>query len=225
MQSQQNTNFQSTQKGHFAKLFPELEPLFVEDETLEELANAMKEGKREARKNDSQVITNGESIFSQFLAHDVTFEVTSNLKSYYNPIGGFQNDRTLNLDLDCVYGQRSQSFFYDAKDPDKLLLGESYEKNDVQWYDLQRNAQGKAIIPDARNDENIIVSRLQVLFIQFHNKMVDHLREKRYKGNVFNEARRLVIWYYHWLIIYEYLYKIMDWKVFDRIQREGCRCW
>ena len=53
--------------------------------------------------------------------------------------------------------------------------------------------------------------------------MVDHLREKSFKGNVFNEARRLVIWYYHWLIIHEYLYKIMDWEIFEKIMEEGCQ--
>ncbi len=47
------------------------------DEALEELANGMKEYKRQATKNDSKVISNGISIFSQFLAHDITFESSS----------------------------------------------------------------------------------------------------------------------------------------------------
>lgn len=223
MQSQQNSSFQSKQKNHFSKLFPELEPLFISDHHLEELANSMKETKREARKNPSKVISNGEGIFSQFLAHDITFETGSKLKGFSNSMGLFQNDRTINLDMDCVYGQKTQSFLYDKSDSAKILLGKKYKKGTVEWYDLQRNEQGKAIIPDARNDENIIVSRMQVLFIQFHNKMVDYLRAKKYKGNLFNEARRLVIWYYHWLIIHEYLYKIMDWEVFESIKKNGCK--
>lgn len=223
MQSQQNSAFQAKQKHHFARLFPELESLYVPDEALEELANSMKEYKRQAAKNNSIVISNGIGIFSQFLAHDITFESSSKLKGQFNQSSQFQNDRTINLDLDCVYGQRTQAFFYDVKDSAKLLLGKEYKKGRNTWHDLQRNAQGKAIIPDARNDENIIVSRMQVLFIKFHNKMVDHLRKKKYKGNLFNEAKRLVIWYYHWLIINEYLYKIMDWEVFERIKREGCQ--
>ncbi len=223
MQSQQNTTFQSAQKNHFAKLFPELEALYVPDEALEKLANGMKEYKRQAAKNDSKVISNGVSIFSQFLAHDITFESSSKLKGQFNQASRFQNDRTINLDLDCVYGQKTQAFFYDAKDTAKLLLGKEYKAGGNTWHDLQRNAQGKAIIPDARNDENIIVSRMQVLFIEFHNKMVDDLRKKKYKGNVFSEARRKVTWYYHWLIIHEYLYKIMDWEIFERIKNEGCQ--
>jgi len=221
MQSQQNSNFQSKEKHHFSKLFPELEPLVVSDEKLKKLTATMKEKPR-TPKTDSKVISNGISIFSQFLAHDITFDTTGSF-SHSKNISQLQNDRTINLDLDCVYGQKTQDFLYDAKDNDKLLLGKRYKSGKTTWYDVQRNIQGKAIIPDARNDENIIVSRIQVLFIEFHNKMVDHLRENKYQGNVFNEARRLVIWHYHWLIIYEYLYKIMDWTIFEDILKNGCR--
>lgn len=222
MQSQRNSNFQATNKDHFARLFPELSSLYLEPDQIAIFAKAMMEGKRAAEKNESRVISNGLSIFSQFLAHDVTFESRSKLKNGPG-VRTFQNDRTLNLDMDCVYGQKTQAFFYDAEDGAKLLLGKKYTQGDHSWYDLQRNAQQKAIIPDARNDENIIVSRMQILFIQFHNKIVDRLRKKKFKGNVFEEAKRLVIWNYHWLIIHEYLYKIMDWEIFEQIRENGCQ--
>ena len=221
MHSHQNAAFHSKEKAHFSRLFPELEPLIIDDEKLKKLNATMIE-KPNTPESDSKVISNGISIFSQFLAHDITFDTTGAF-SGANNISQLQNDRTINLDLDCVYGQKTKDFLYDAKDTDKILLGKQYRSGKTSWYDLQRNSQGKAIIPDARNDENIIVNRIQVLFIQFHNKMVDHLRDKKFQGNVFNEARRLVIWHYHWLIIYEYLYKIMDWKIFEDILKNGCR--
>lgn len=222
MHSRQNNVFQNKQKDHFAKIFPELDPLYVEDAKLKKLADLMMETE-DSKSADSRVISNGLSIFSQFLAHDMTFESTSNFGKTNN-IGQFQNDRTINLDLDCVYGQKTQDFLYDKDDKDKILLGKCYENNNHTWFDLQRNIQGKAIIPDARNDENIIVSRLQVLFIQFHNQMVDHLRLKKVdKQLVFKEAKKRVISYYHWLIIYEYLYKIMDWNIFDELMKDGPR--
>ena len=222
MHSQQSTIFQGKQKEHFAKLFPELDPLNVEENKLRKLADLMKETD-ESKKTDSRVISNGLSIFSQFLAHDMTFESTSKFGKFGN-IGHFQNDRTINLDLDCVYGQKTQDFLYDQEASGKILLGKCYEDGNKSWFDLQRNSQGKAIIPDARNDENIIVSRMQVLFIQFHNKMVDYLTYKKCdKKIIFQEAKKRVIWYYHWLIIYEYLYKIMDWNVFDDLMENECR--
>ena len=172
---------------------------------------------------DSQTISNGLSIFSQFLAHDMTFESTSKFKGVQD-VGTFQNDRTINLDLDCVYGQKTQTFLYDMDDEDKMLLGKCYSDDENTWWDLQRNEQCKAIIPDARNDENIIVSRMQVLFIRFHNQMVDWVRAQGVaKHEVFAEARKLVIWHYHWLIIWEYLKKMLAPEVFNRIMNDGCQ--
>ena len=222
MHSKQNTQFQTAEKGHFIKLFPELAPLVLPDKELRRLAKLMVCASPEEQK-PSKVISNGLSIFGQFLAHDITFESSSKLKAPNQAISQFQNDRTINLDLDCLYGQKTQSFYYNRKDKDKLLLGQKYKLNELYWYDLQRNKQSQAIIPDSRNDENIIVSRMHVLFIRFHNKMVDWVRAQGVKKEVFKEARKMVLWHYHWLILHEYLYKIMDWSVFDRILEEGCR--
>ena len=41
--------------------------------------------------------------------------------------------------------------------------------------DLPRNQQGRALLGDARNDENLVVAQLHLLFVQFHNRVVDHL--------------------------------------------------
>jgi hypothetical protein len=171
------------------------------------------------KKLDSATISNGLSIFSQFMAHDCTFEVTSKFKG----IGGksLENHRTYQMDLDCLYGQWTQDFLYDADDRDKLLLGDRMEDDcERVWYDLQRNKQCKAIIPDARNDENIIVSRFQVLFIDLHNCMVDIAR-KQCQKNIFEEARRQTIWIYHWLIVHEYLKKMLDPEIFEDILANG----
>ncbi|PJN96266.1 hypothetical protein CNY89_03580 [Amaricoccus sp. HAR-UPW-R2A-40] len=39
--------------------------------------------------------------------------------------------------------------------------------------DLQRNAEGVAILGDPRNDEKVVVSQLQRLFARFHNAVYD----------------------------------------------------
>ena len=220
MQSHQKTEFHNDGRQQFNRLFPELNSLKVSDDNLVKLANKMFEY---SRCNNSKVITNGLSIFGQFLAHDMTFEVTSRFREMKD-LSLLQNDRSHNLDLDCMYGQWAQDFLYDKNDRNKLLLGSKCEDEyGNSWYDLQRNAQCKAIIPDARNDENIIVSRMHVLFIEFHNKMVDQVRKECRREDVFKEARRRVIWHYHWLIVHEYLYKMMDWTVFDDIMKNGAK--
>jgi hypothetical protein len=220
MQSQQHTSFRTKRPHHFFRLFPELPALEATDAQLWALTERMIDNGC-WKTPDSSSITNGWAIFSQFLAHDITFEPSSRLRGG-NELPALHNDRTLNLDLDCLYGQPTQDFYYDAKDTAKLLLGKSFSDGKNEWFDLQRNQQHKAIIPDARNDENIIVSRMQVLFIQFHNCMVDYLRRERCPSNVFEAAFREVIWHYHWLILHGYLRFMMAPEYYDRLLEQGC---
>ncbi len=219
MQSFQRQPQAHGQDQAFGKLFPELPPLHVSEELLAQLANKMCEAQH---CDDSESFSNGIAIFSQFLAHDITFESTSSLRGLHRT-ETLQNDRTFNLDLDCVYGQRTQDFYYDAEKKDQMLLGKSYLLPDGTdyWYDLQRNAQQKAIIPDARNDENIIVSRMQVLLIEFHNKVVRQLQEELGREDVFEQARRVVLWHYQWLILHSYLKRIVQPNMFDEIYYDG----
>ncbi|MEL7534282.1 MAG: peroxidase family protein [Bacteroidota bacterium] len=220
MQSLQKTHFHLHDESAFSKLFPELPALYVPEQKLQKLAARMVEY---SRCLDSTHISNGQSIFSQFLAHDMTFESSSKLRSFHDPSVPLQNDRSFNLDLDCVYGQWTQDFLYDAQDRSKLLLGEKYSDLECGyfWTDLQRNAQHKAIIPDARNDENVIVSRMQVLFIDFHNKVVDVVRKETGAHNVFQAARKRVIWHYQWLILQEFLQEVMEKDIYDDIYQNG----
>ncbi len=221
MHSQQNSRFQSSQKDHFTRLFPELEALELTDAECWAYAEKMMDwGKLD--NPDSTTVTNGINIFGQFLAHDITHEGSSRLRAG-NRLSDISNDRTINLDLDCLYGQKTQDFYYDAKDTDKLLLGEEYSDGTHRWRDLQRNAQHKAIIGDSRNDENIIVSRMHVLFAEFHNRMVDHVRANGGPQGAFALARREVIFHYHWLIVHEYLGKMLDPAILDRLLREPAR--
>ncbi len=218
MQSFQKYEYHLEERRTYAKLFPELKPLVVSDNNLKELTDGMIDHKGKCL--DSKVVSSGLAIFGQMIAHDMTFEVTSKFRGY-NQIETFINDRTFRLDLDCMYGQWTQDFLYDMNDRDKLLLGKRYEEKGRCWYDLQRNSQDKALIPDARNDENFIVSQLHLMFMRFHNKMVDRVQKYCAYNDVFQEARKLTVWHFQWLILHEYLYKITDWTVFEDILENG----
>ncbi len=221
MQSHQKTEFHLHGQAAFVRLFPELAPLHISENDLQRIAQEM--AKRENSCTDSECFTNGLAIFGQFLAHDMTFEVTSKFRGINAP-ASFENHRSINLDLDCMYGQWTQDFLYDCDDREKLLLGECYSDDyDNTWQDLQRNKQDKAIIPDARNDENIIVSQMHALFIEFHNAMIEHRRIECGRNHVFKDARQQTIWYYQWLIIYEFLKKIIEPDTFKDIVECGPR--
>lgn len=70
----------------------------------------------------------------------------------------------------------------------------------------------RAVIGDARNDENLNIAQLQVAFLRFHNRTVDWLRESGMaeygSDKLFRQARQLLKWHYQWLIVNDYLKKV-----------------
>ena len=178
--------------GRFGRLV-DLDPCPSGADEIEALVKVL-DAKKGVPQSD---IPAGFTYLGQFIDHDITFDPT--------PFGAAQRDpdalvdfRTPRLDLDSVYGLGPdvQPYLYDRHAPGKLLLSEK------PVVDLQRNAQDLAVIGDPRNDENAIVSQLHLLFVRFHNRLVDEF------GTYF-EARRVLLRHYHWIVLHEYLPKVL----------------
>ena len=108
-------------------------------------------------------------------------------------------------------GKDDQPYLYQHADPLKLLLGVDRHPPSVTAPrpDLPRNCRRPcALIGDPRNDENVIVGQLQSLFLRFHNKRVDQ-RRRRGTADAFAEAQRLVRWHYQWLVVHDFLPRIV----------------
>ena len=72
--------------------------------------------------------------------------------------------------------------------------------------DVPRDGNGRAIIGDPRNDENLIIVQFHKAVIQFHNKLVDYARSQGMRKEwVFETARRLARWHYQWAVIHDFL--------------------
>lgn len=78
----------------------------------------------------------------------------------------------------------------------------------------------KAIIGDARNDENLIVAQLHCAFLRLHNKVVDTSPAGGSASSdaTFEAARKLVRWHYQWLIVNAYLPTVCDPATVDRVK-------
>jgi hypothetical protein len=165
--------------------------------------------------------TAGTTFFGQFLDHDMTFDADSRLAEPTEPRSA-RNYRTPSLDLDSVYGAGfvAQQELYDPSDHVKLKL----ESGGV-FEDLPRRADGTAIVGDPRNDENLIIAGLHCAFAAFHNSAVDHVRGEGIgdAADVFEAARRLTTWHYHWLIVHEFLPQIVGQETIDRVLQRGRR--
>ena len=116
----------------------------------------------------------GVTFLGQFLDHDMTFDTTSRLGIPTRPERS-PNTRTPSFDLDSVYGggPTSSPEFYDPRDRAKFRV-----ESGGRFEDLPRRSDGTAIIPDPRNDENLMIAGLQVAFLLFHNRVVDWLRDR-----------------------------------------------
>ena len=65
-----------------------------------------------------------------------------------------------------------------------------------------------AIIGDPRNDENLIVSQLHHALLSFHNRVVDLLVTAAFPGDIFSEAKKIVIQHYQWCVVHDFLVRV-----------------
>ena len=155
-------------------------------------------------------------MFAQFLAHDLTAD-RSALASRAD-VGSLRNARVARLDLECVYGlgPAGQPYLVERDDPARMLLGRD-------GADLPRNAEGVALIGDPRNDVHLPISQLHVAFLRAHNRFAGRLREDG-ADDVFEEARRALRWHLQWIVLHDYLPRLVGDELAARV-RDGGRRW
>ena len=78
-----------------------------------------------------------------------------------------------------------------------------------------------ALIPDPRNDENLIVAQTHLAMIRFHNRVVDKLPGDAGRRRSSGEARKSVTLHYQWLIRHDYLPRIVQENVLDDVFTNG----
>lgn len=218
-------------EGRFGRMFRSLPAFEPPVEALDVLAETMREdppaapggdGWEPSRDEGDSPIPAGFTYLGQFIDHDITFDPVSSLQRQNDP-DGLQNFRTPRFDLDSLYGRgpNNDPFMYDPAISDgrsALLVG----SNDAGDRDLPRNSlpllangdpQGRALIGDPRNDENIIVGQLHLLFLRFHNKVLELLEagDPRLASapRGFEGAQQVVRWHYQWIVVHDFLRRIV----------------
>jgi hypothetical protein len=193
-------------EGRFGAMFKRLPAYAPRDDLLDGLARSMVEEQTvpdDVHLNTSPRLFAGFTFVGQFIDHDITFDNTPLELQQADPYAT-TNFRTPRYDLDSVYGRGPgvEPRFYDPADRDKLLVTPNV--NGVE--DVPRDGDGRAVIPEPRNDENVIVVQLHKAVAKFHNRIVDHVRAQGVRREwVFETARRLTRWHYQWAVVHDVL--------------------
>jgi Animal haem peroxidase len=203
-------------EGRFGAMFKRLPAYAPSDTLLTGLAQTMVE----PNTSDDFLNTNprlfaGFTFIGQFIDHDITLDTTPLAQQQADP-DATVNFRTPRYDLDVLYGRgpTDDPQFYDPADRDKLLLAPNV--NGV--LDLPRDGNGRAVMPDRRNDENLIIIQFHKAVAQFHNRIVDYARAQGIRPEwVFETARRLTRWHYQWAVIHDFLPRFVQTPGIDEL--------
>lgn len=167
---------------------------------------------------DNRNIESGWTYFGQFMAHDLTMHRE------------FSNDRPY-LRLHSLYGAgpKANGFLYEFRD--RALGVDSYDFRGVKFaLDSYKASDGTNVtdvlrlrrhqgldvplMADIRNDENFVLSQLHCLFLKFHNQVAEYLHStsqnlQKSKEQLFKETRQVVTWTYQYILLNEYLPKLL----------------
>ena len=143
------------------------------------------------------------------------------------------NLRTPHFDLEIIYGHKKAkpADKYARKDLLKknshcLRLGSTTKEpsrnpnlNKSHPNDFHRDsATGKAIIVDARSEENLSLAQLQIAFMKFHNAVVKNSEHQ--SENSFENARKIVIRHYQHIILKDFLPTFVQNKILRAVEEK-----
>jgi hypothetical protein len=206
----------------YGRLFPDLPAIEGDEQRLLALAGPGSICDAGDACPDAVDVAAGWPFFGQLIAHDITADRSP--LAHRAAAEGIENFRTPRANLEAIYGDGpvGHPFLYRRDDPAKLLLG----VNDAgEEADLPRNSEGIALIGDPRNDVHIFVSQLHLAMLRLHNCVVDHIRRCAPvpESALFEEARRTVSWLYQWVIVNDYLPRLVGPELVGEIETEGPR--
>jgi hypothetical protein len=159
----------------------------------------------------------GWPFFGQIVAHDITAD-----RSAVGPradTAALRNARSPKLDLEVLYGDGpvGSPYLYERDDPDLFLTA-------GDGSDVPRNSQGVALIGDPRDDVHLFVNQLHVTMLHAHNAIVALLRDQGAPdADVFAQARQTLTWHYQWIVLHDFLPRLVGSGIVDDVLVLGGR--
>jgi hypothetical protein len=202
--------FGRAKEARFGTMFKKLTAFTPDDDLLVGLSEKMVEARGPADDIvpdglDNPTMPAGFIYLGQFIDHDMTRDTTPLGDQRLDP-RGLTNFDTPRFDLGSVYGggPAADPELYDPQRPGYLLL--SRNANGLE--DLPRAGNGTAFVGDPRNDENLIISQMQMAFIKLHNHFMDSEHD-------FTRARQQTRWHFQWVVVHDFLPHVVGQQVLD----------
>lgn len=220
----------------FGRMFPALQPFRPTAGSLDGLGIAMttQDTASDPAPGQAGLQPAGYTYLGQFIDHDITLDTTPEATASDQPLtdDDLVQSRSPSLDLDSLYGDPAATDprFFEA-DGLRFRIGSTVgvdprgpnpSPDDIvrrsHPSDLPRDTLGRALIGDARNDENLIIAQLHLAFLKFHNRTVDALGAVAAPTDpLFPAARALVTRHYQWLVLDDFVRRLCDPAIFKAV--------
>jgi len=157
----------------------------------------------------------GMTYLGQMLTHEIV-ENSDDTK--------VRSKQTPALNLESIYFAEKDPKIGDAMDGPLFKMDASYLgiDHELTGFDLPRKRCGEALIPELRNDENLIIAQLHGVWLDLHNDSVKYLKQHAYftgelidDDEVFKRAKRFVTLIFQKIIVEEYLRYILHPRVYE----------
>lgn len=171
----------------------------------------------------------GYSYLGQFLAHELTH--MGNIDNL--PDGKLPDQRASpGLGLDSLYD--GVEFVTEQVNGRPVPHRIGLSKTKREWFcgplnlevdrDLGRDMNGKATIPDARNDSNLAIAQLHVALTRFHNAVAE-LSFLQNPDCRLEHVKKTVIEHFQSVVLDDYLRRIVSPEVYSDVRENGARLW
>ena len=173
------------------------------------------DGSRVSEERPEILVESGYTYFGQFVAHDLTKDVSSVDEAWHKEPAELENLQTPRLDLGVLYGAGpigSRELY--EEDGVRLKIGKSGTNGTP--FDICVGREGERILADDRGAENLILRQMTAVFGRLHNFAVEQFRPQFANEELlFERARQQTRWQFQYLVVRDYLRTVLDLDVYQ----------
>jgi len=168
-----------------------------------------------------KLVTAGFTYFGQFLHHDLTDDSSSLEEARRLEPEQIRNDQLPCFNLANLYGEGPfagpHAALYEPGGV-RLRVGPKVSLTDGSSRSFDLATDGNVLAADRRAAENVILRQMTAFFARLHNCAVEqHRRDAANPEKLFAQARRQLCWQFQRLIYEDYLPRLLDPDVYQRV--------